>query len=100
MVQQGKEGTFDFAFVDANKDEYMKYHELLIKLVRIGGIIAFDNTLWCGTVALDCEDQVDMDFKEDRKHIMELNRFLATDCRMESCLVSTGDGLTLCRRLY
>ncbi|XP_015894357.1 flavonoid 3',5'-methyltransferase isoform X3 [Ziziphus jujuba] len=97
---QGKEGTFDFAFVDANKEEYMKYHELLIKLVRIGGIIAYDNTLWFGTVALDCEDQVEVDFRESRKHILELNSFLAADCRVESCLVSIGDGLTLCRRLY
>lgn len=51
---QGKEeGTFDFAFVDADKEGYIKYHGLLLKLVKIGGIIAYDNTLWFESVALD-----------------------------------------------
>ncbi|KAG2706636.1 hypothetical protein I3760_05G112800 [Carya illinoinensis] len=79
LIATGKEeGTFDFAFVDADKEDYIKYHELLLKLVKIGGIIAYDNTLWFGSV----------------------NNFLATDSRIESSLVSIGDGLTLCRRLY
>ncbi|BBG93883.1 hypothetical protein Prudu_002026 [Prunus dulcis] len=44
-----EEGSFDFAFVDANKAAYIKYHELLLKVVKVGGIIAYDNTLWFGT---------------------------------------------------
>lgn len=97
---QGKEeGAYDFVFVDADK-EYMKYHEQLLKLVRIGGIIAYDNTLWGGTVAIVSEDEVEEESREDRKHIMDLNSFIATDFRVEPCLVSVGDGLTLCRRLF
>ncbi|KAL7197113.1 hypothetical protein ACSBR1_037017 [Camellia fascicularis] len=51
-----KEGEFDFAFVDADKDSYINYHEPLLKLVKIGGIIAYDNTLWGGTVAPPSND--------------------------------------------
>jgi predicted O-methyltransferase YrrM len=98
---QGKqEGSFDFVFVDANKEDYMKYHEMLLKLVKIGGIIAYDNTLWFGSVAVPEEDEMDERIREGRKYIVELNIFLATDPRIESSLISIGDGLTLCRRLY
>ncbi|XXG57183.1 hypothetical protein AAC387_Pa03g4404 [Persea americana] len=45
------ESSFDFAYVDADKDNYMNYHERLMKLVKVGGLIVYDNTLWQGTVA-------------------------------------------------
>ncbi|KAF4378819.1 hypothetical protein F8388_006270 [Cannabis sativa] len=93
-------GSFDFAFVDANKDGYIKYHEQLVKLIKIGGVIAYDNTLWFGTVALSDEDEMDDFFKTNRKIIREVNTFLANDNRFEISLVSIGDGLTICRRLY
>ena len=96
---QGKEGEFDFAFLDAKKEDYMKYFEPLMKLVKVGGVIAYDNTLWLGTVA-EAEDQVDEVFRKNRKYTREFNSFLATNPRIESSLVSIGDGLTLCRRLY
>ncbi|KNA09655.1 hypothetical protein SOVF_151580 [Spinacia oleracea] len=107
LVSKGKEGSFDFAFVDADKENYINYHEPLMKLVKVGGVIAFDNTLWFGSVAFADDDQV---FKNDpvmeyiKKHgheaIKNLNTFLATDPRIESVLLSIGDGLTLCRRKY
>ncbi|KAL4390764.1 hypothetical protein AHAS_Ahas03G0177700 [Arachis hypogaea] len=50
------EGSFDFAFVDADKSNYWNYHERLLKLIRIGGMIIYDNTLWGGTVAWKEED--------------------------------------------
>ncbi|KAL0324841.1 UNVERIFIED_CONTAM: Flavonoid 3',5'-methyltransferase, partial [Sesamum radiatum] len=56
LLHNGEEGTFDFAFVDADKENYIKYHEQLLKLVKVGGIIGYDNTLWSGTVALAEED--------------------------------------------
>ena len=77
----------------------MKYFEPLMKLVKVGGVIAYDNTLWYGTVA-EAEDQVDEGLRKNRKYTKELNSFLATNPRIESSLVSIGDGLTLCRRLY
>ncbi|KAJ8638519.1 hypothetical protein MRB53_012786 [Persea americana] len=52
MQQDPKsESSFDFAYVDADKDNYMNYHERLMKLVKVGGLIIYDNTLWQGTVA-------------------------------------------------
>ncbi|XP_008389854.1 flavonoid 3',5'-methyltransferase-like isoform X2 [Malus domestica] len=93
-----EEGSFDFAFVDADKDSYMEYHKLLMKLVKVGGIIAYDNTLWFGTVA-EPEENVENFAKQSRKHLLELNSFLAADDRVELAVVSIGDGLTLCRRL-
>lgn len=105
---QGKEGTFDFAFIDADKSNYTKYHEALIKLVKVGGIIAYDNTLWFGSVAFP--DDVDF-FKDEelnkklikqqiREEARKFNQFLASDPRVESILLSIGDGLHLCRRKY
>ncbi|KAM2656363.1 hypothetical protein EV1_011881 [Malus domestica] len=99
LIIKGKEeGSFDFAFVDADKDSYMEYHKLLMKLVKVGGIIAYDNTLWFGTVA-EPEENVENFAKQSRKHLLELNSFLAADDRVELAVVSIGDGLTLCRRL-
>ena len=105
---QGREGIFDFAFVDADKSNYTKYHEALMKLVKVGGIIAYDNTLWFGSVAFPD----DVDFFEDdepktksmkqqiREDARKFNQFLATDPGVESILLSIGDGLHLCRRKY
>ncbi|OAY25330.1 putative caffeoyl-CoA O-methyltransferase At1g67980 isoform X2 [Manihot esculenta] len=90
---------FDMAFVDADKFSYKQYHEQLLKLVKIGGIIAYDNTLWYGFVAEE-EDTVPEHFRETRMAILEINQFLASDPRVDISQVSIGDGLTLCRRLY
>ncbi|KAL2519707.1 putative caffeoyl-CoA O-methyltransferase [Abeliophyllum distichum] len=99
---KGEEGSFDFAFVDADKENYINYHEELLKLIKVGGVIAYDNTLWAGTVAL-CEDEVDKEtlerIGENRVHLKNLNTFLAADSRIELAQLSIGDGLTLCRRL-
>ncbi|XP_022966736.1 flavonoid 3',5'-methyltransferase-like isoform X2 [Cucurbita maxima] len=98
LINDGKEGEFDFVFVDANKEGYIKYHEFLLKLVKVGGVIAYDNTLWFGSVALS-EDDVDENLKVNRSHLRELNAFLVNDSRIEIALLSIGDGLTLCRRI-
>ncbi|XP_023541697.1 flavonoid 3',5'-methyltransferase-like isoform X2 [Cucurbita pepo subsp. pepo] len=98
LVNDGKEGEFDFAFVDANKEGYIIYHEFLLKLVKVGGVIAYDNTLWFGSVAQN-EDDVDEILKVNRIHLRELNAFLVNDSRIEIALLSIGDGLTLCRRI-
>ncbi|KAK9707570.1 hypothetical protein RND81_07G205700 [Saponaria officinalis] len=103
LLNQGKEGTIDFAFVDADKRNYPKYHEILVKLVKVGGLIAYDNTLWFGSVAFpdDVKYFNDDSFMEGvRAHTKTLNKFLVKDARIESSLVSIGDGVTLCRRKY
>lgn len=101
LIADGKEeGTLDFAMVDADKENYLNYHELLLKLVRVGGIIAYDNTLWFGSVARSEEEEM-MDFERaGRVHLMKLNKFLASDPRVELSHLSIGDGVALCRRLY
>ncbi|ERN15452.1 hypothetical protein AMTR_s00036p00227270 [Amborella trichopoda] len=77
-----EEGSFDFAFVDADKANYINYHERLLKLVRVGGLILYDNTLWGGTVAED-EASVTEYMRPNRQHLMKLNQFLAVDPRIE-----------------
>ncbi|KAF8406909.1 hypothetical protein HHK36_006030 [Tetracentron sinense] len=95
-----KEGSFDYAFVDADKANYLNYHERLMKLVRIGGLIVFDNTLWLGTVAWASDSLLDDRMKLIRHHMLKINKFLAEDARVQLSQVPVGDGLTICRRLY
>ncbi|KAE9448747.1 hypothetical protein C3L33_19354, partial [Rhododendron williamsianum] len=92
------EGSFDFAFVDADKDGYMNYHERLIKLVKIGGIIAYDNTLWYGSVAMP-EEMVLEVLKPARENTIKLNKMLAFDSRVMISHASIGDGITICMRV-
>ncbi|KAJ6837329.1 flavonoid 3',5'-methyltransferase-like [Iris pallida] len=100
MLQEVKEDElFDFAFVDADKTNYGEYHERLVKLVRIGGAIAYDNTLWFGTVAAPVDPSAPPSFTADRNYLVKLNKFLAEDSRVEISQVSVGDGLTICRRV-
>lgn len=96
---QGESETFDFAFVDADKDNYINYHEELLKLIKVGGIIAYDNTLWGGTVAASEEDEMENYLRVWRQAVVDFNDFLANDPRIELALLSIGDGLTLCKRL-
>nr|XP_019069557.1 probable caffeoyl-CoA O-methyltransferase At4g26220 [Solanum lycopersicum] len=52
LNENDNRGIFDFAFIDADRVSYQKYHERMLELVKVGGIIVYDNTLWCGTVAM------------------------------------------------
>ncbi|KAH7683159.1 Class I-like SAM-dependent O-methyltransferase protein [Dioscorea alata] len=103
LIQEVKQDElFDFAFVDADKNNYIHYHEKLLKLVKIGGIIAYDNTLWLGTVVT--EELVDPKYPDIvgilRDYVVKFNKFLAADPRIEISQVVVGDGLTICRRVY
>jgi predicted O-methyltransferase YrrM len=92
LIAAGGEATYDFAFVDADKPGYAAYYERLLRLVRPGGLIAFDNTLWDGRV-------VDPDADDaDTVAIRELNAMLADDERVSLCLLPVADGVTLARR--
>ncbi|KAJ6901097.1 caffeoyl-CoA O-methyltransferase, partial [Populus alba x Populus x berolinensis] len=99
MLNNDIQPEFDFAFVDADKPNYKHYHEQLLKLVKIGGVIAYDNTLWFGMVAKE-EDEVPEHLRTVRTVIMEFNKLISSDPRLEISQVSVGDGVTLCRRLY
>ena len=86
---QKLKGPFDFAFIDADKANYQNYFERCLKLVRRGGLIAIDNTLWYGRV-IDRKDR-----SADTRAIRAFNRRLRRDRRVELALVPIGDGLTL-----
>nr|BAK74805.1 hypothetical protein [Cyclamen persicum x Cyclamen purpurascens] len=98
LEDQKNEGTFDFAYIDADKANYLNYHERILKLVRVGGVIAYDNTLWNGSVAMP-EECVPEFYKPGRKLTMELNKSLAADPRIQISHVPVGDGSTFCMRL-
>jgi len=91
LLAEGK--RFDFAFIDADKPNYCGYFERAVQLVRAGGLIAVDNTLWSGKVS----DSADL--SEGTVAIRQLNEMVAADPRVEACLVPIGDGLTLARKL-
>ena len=82
-------GSFDFAFVDADKENYGRYYERVLKLLRPGGLAAFDNVLWHGSV-IDSAAQ-----DKDARAIREFNAKLHVDDRVWLSLVAIGDGLTL-----
>ncbi|RYP89020.1 SAM-dependent methyltransferase [Nocardioides guangzhouensis] len=92
LLAAGEEDSFDFAFIDADKAGYDGYYERLLRLVRPGGLIALDNTLWDGKVL-----QQDADDKDTRA-IQALNAKLAQDDRITLCLLPIADGVTLARR--
>ncbi|KAK1318627.1 hypothetical protein QJS10_CPB04g00273 [Acorus calamus] len=96
--EKGEEGTFDFAFVDADKMSYGEYHERLIRLIKVGGLIAYDNTLWYGTVAEPDNAGLPEFVSKVREFLVKFNELLASDSRVEVSQLCIGDGLTLCRR--
>jgi len=92
LLAEGAAGRFDFAFIDADKRNYQHYFDRCLKLVRRGGLIAVDNTLWGGRVA----DRSARD--GDTRAIRAFNRRLARDRRVEMAMVPIGDGLSLARK--
>ena len=88
----GEAGSYDFAFIDADKGGYLAYYERLLRLIRPGGLIAVDNTLWSGAVA----DPLDRE--ADTLALRAFNDQLLADRRIDLSLLPIGDGLTLARR--
>ena len=87
----GEAGSYDFAFIDADKSNYDAYYERCLKLVRAGGLIALDNMLWSGAVARPAKDA-------DTAALQQLNAKLHRDERIDPTLLTVGDGLTLARK--
>lgn len=92
LLQRGEAGTFDFAFVDANKGDYDAYYELGLRLLRPGGVMLVDNVFWHGRV-LDEADQSD-----DVRAIRALNEKVHGDARVDLAIVPICDGVTLIRK--
>ncbi|MDZ3837989.1 MAG: class I SAM-dependent methyltransferase [Rhodospirillales bacterium] len=93
LIAEGGGGSFDFAFIDADKSRYLDYYERSLSLVRPGGLIAVDNTLWGGSVADPAKTDA------DTAAIRAFNAALHADPRVELSLVPIGDGLTLARKV-
>lgn len=92
LLAAGEAGRYDFAFVDADKPAYDTYYELLLKLLRPGGLMALDNTLWSGAVANPDEHE------PNTAALRALNDKLHRDERIDLSLLPVGDGLTLARK--
>ena len=90
-IRAGEAGQYDFAFIDADKSSYDAYYERCLTLVRTGGLIAIDNTLWSGKVAAPSDDA-------DTIALQALNIKLHGDDRVDLSMLPIGDGLTLARK--
>jgi len=93
LATEGELGSFDFAFIDADKENYRAYYERCLALLRQGGVLAVDNALWSGKVA----DPAVTD--RDTVAIRELNAHAVSDPRVSACMITIGDGLLVARKL-
>ena len=92
LLQEERAGSFDMAFIDADKENYLNYYERCLELLRPGGLIMVDNVLWGGSV-VDASNQ-----KPETMAIRELNEHVHRDSRVDISLVPIGDGVTLARK--
>jgi predicted O-methyltransferase YrrM len=93
LIAGGEGGSFDFAFIDADKTHYDTYYERALVLVRSGGLIGIDNVLWSGAVADPSNN------RPDTVALRALNEKIHGDPRVAANMVPIGDGLTLALRL-
>jgi predicted O-methyltransferase YrrM len=93
LIANGEAGTFDFAFIDADKNNYGAYYDRCFQLVRQGGLILVDNVLWYGRVA-----DPGMDNDKRTQAIKQINQQIYHDDRVQISLIPIGDGLTIARK--
>jgi predicted O-methyltransferase YrrM len=92
LLTESGPDSFDFAYIDADKETYLRYYEQCLALVRPGGIVAVDNTLWDGRPA-DLSNH-----EASTRAIRELNTRIFTDDRVDLCFLPFADGMTLARK--
>jgi caffeoyl-CoA O-methyltransferase len=92
LLKEGLAGQFDMAFIDADKTGYDAYYEGCLKLLRPGGLVALDNMLWSGRVTDPDHHDADTDA------IRALNAKICADKRVDSALLTIGDGVMLARK--
>jgi predicted O-methyltransferase YrrM len=93
LIANGEVGTFDFAFIDADKNNYAAYYDRCFQLVRQGGLILVDNVLWYGRVIDPA-----MDADKRTQAIKQINQQIYHDDRVQISLIPIGDGLTIARK--
>jgi predicted O-methyltransferase YrrM len=89
LLAAGGAGTFDLAFIDADKTNYLGYYERVLELLRPGGLALIDNTLWSGRVA---DPEV---ADADTVALRHFNERLHRDERIDLSMLPVGDGLSL-----
>ena len=94
LLLEGNSETFDFAFIDADKNNYAAYYEKCFQLIRPGGLILIDNVLWYGRVA-----DPNMDNDKRTQTIKNINHQIHNDPRVQISLIPIGDGLTIARKI-
>jgi caffeoyl-CoA O-methyltransferase len=92
LIAEGRSGTFDLAFIDADKSGYPAYYERCVELVRPGGLITLDNVLWSGDVA---DPRVD---DRDTQTLRQVNETIAGDPRVHHVMLAIADGMTIARK--
>jgi len=92
LLEGGEAGSFDFAFIDADKPNYSKYYEKLLELLRPGGLIAVDNTLALAGAAVFEQESV------HAKAMRAFNELVHRDERVDIAMLTVGEGLTLLRK--
>jgi len=92
LRRAGEDGSYDFAFIDADKEGYGDYFEDCLALLRPGGLVAVDNVLWSGRVVDPAPDDA------DSQALAVFNRRLHQDDRIDLSMLPLGDGLTLARK--
>ncbi len=94
LMHSGQRRSFDFAFIDADKQNYGKYYESCLSLLRSGGLLCIDNVFWGGSV-------VDPARKDDEvEAIREVTRRVHEDERVDAVIVPVGDGLLVTRKRH
>lgn len=92
LIAGGGAGTFDYIFIDADKENYDSYYESSLKLLRPEGLLLIDNTLWGGAVA---DPTIRVRNMGDTEALKKLNAKIAKDERVDVSLLYMGDGVTL-----
>lgn len=92
LLQQRQAGTFDFVFIDADKENYDLYYEYCLRLIRPGGLIVFDNMLYRGRLADENEDSPAINA------LRTMNKKLHTDDRVDISMLPMADGITIVRK--
>lgn len=92
LLAGGARGSYDLVFIDADKSGYDAYYERSLEVLRPGGVVTIDNTLWDGRVVDPDEND------DDTRAIRAINEKIAADERVDMVLTTIGDGLTVCRK--
>lgn len=93
LLSSGEQGSYDFAFIDADKENYVHYYERLLQLVRTNGVIVIDNTLWGGSVVYPARQG-----DGETAALQALNTLLAADQRVDITFLGIADGVTILRK--